>query len=81
MRGNMNETILKEVIEELDKITDSIENFVDFQINDTIAQQIPEEKEEDTNLNMTLLSVDLLRAKEEIERAKKQVNIIFKLLK
>lgn len=77
----MNETILKEVIEELDKITDSIENFVDFQINDTIAQQIPEEKEEDTNLNMTLLSVDLLRAKEEIERAKKQVNIIFKLLK
>ena len=77
----MNEKVLNDSLEELDNIINSIENFRDFKLNDEIAQQIPENLEEDTNFNMTMLDIDLIRAKEELERAKKQVNSISKILK
>ena len=77
----MNEKVLADSLEELDNIINSIENFRDFKLNDEIAQQIPKDLEEDTNFNMTMLDVDLIRAKEELERAKKQVNSISKILK
>lgn len=77
----MNEKVLADSLEELDNIINSIENFRDFKLNDEIAQQIPENLEEDTNFNMTMLDIDLIRAKEELERAKKQVNSISKILK
>lgn len=77
----MNEKVLNDSLEELDNIINSIENFRDFKLNDEIAQQIPKDLEEDTNFNMTMLDVDLIRAKEELERAKKQVNSISKILK
>ena len=77
----MNEKVLNDSLEELDNIINSIENFRDFKLNDDIAQQIPKDLEEDTNFNMTMLDVDLIRAKEELERSKKQVNSISKILK
>ena len=77
----MNEKVLNDSLEELDNIINSIENFRDFKLNDEIAQQIPKDLEEDTNFNMTMLDVDFIRAKEELERAKKQVNSISKILK
>ena len=70
----MNEKVLNDSLEELDNIINSIENFRDFKLNDEIAQQIPKDLEEDTNFNMTMLDVDLIRAK-------KQVNSISKILK
>ena len=75
------DSILNKAIEDLEEINVLMENFNDFQLNDTIAQVIPEDKEDDTEFNMLVSKICIIRAKEELARIEKNLKTIFKLIK